>query len=91
MGGFSSSFRGGQVAAHGFEGERLLQVEVNEKTGTTKFQFDLGAVLEVRRLQRFKRNDDLWLLYKPDGCVLSVRGDGTVSHQPGITGHSLQK
>jgi hypothetical protein len=59
------------------DGQKLIRVEVDRHTGVTRFDFDLGASLEVWRLRRKDTRKDLWLLYKPNGYVLSVRGDGT--------------
>jgi hypothetical protein len=57
----------------------LKEVEVNPRTGATRFDFDLGGRLEVRRMER-NSEDDLWMLYEPNGYVLCVRGDGRYSH-----------
>ncbi len=64
------------------EGQILKEVHVNPRTGATRFDFDLGGILEVRRFER-NSEDDLWMLYEPNGYVLSVHGDGRYSHEPG--------
>jgi len=63
-------------------GQLLNEVHVNPLTGATRFEFDLGGVLEVRRFER-NSEDDLWMLYAPNGYVLSIRGDGRYSYAPG--------
>jgi len=83
VGGYSSSFRKGEKAVHVIEGQKLLRVSANAKTGATRFVFDLGGVLEVQRLRHYESDHDLWLLYKPNGYVLSVHGNGTYDHGPG--------
>ena len=83
LGGYSSTFRTGTRAADSLEGEKLLRVDVDPKTGATRFEFDLGSVLEVRRLRNYESDEDIWILYKPNGYALSVHGDGTYDHVPG--------
>lgn len=78
----SSSFRRIERALAQLEGQQLLAVDVQPKTGATRFAFDLGCVLHCRRFER-DTDDDLWTLYKPSGYVLSVHGNGTFSHHPG--------
>jgi hypothetical protein len=53
----------------------------NALANRSRFEFDLGARLEVRELDDATR--DIWSLYKPDHRVLSVRGDGFFSLGPG--------
>ena len=83
IGGFSSSFQKGKIAAHYIEGQKLVRVNVNELTGATRFEFDLGGIIDVSRLRKYEPASDLWMLYKPNGYVLSVHGDGTYDHAPG--------
>ena len=59
----------------------MMDIEVNPSTGATRFEFDLGGVLEVRRMER--SDTDIWSLFKPSGYVLSVKGDLTYAHCPG--------
>ena len=47
-----------------------------------RFIVSAGSDDDVRRFER-DSEDELWLLYKPSGYVLSVRGDGQYSHRPG--------
>ena len=63
-------------------GQILIRAQVNPQTGATRFEFDLGGLLEVRRFER-DSEDDLWILYKPNGYVLAVKGGGQHSHQLG--------
>lgn len=62
------------------DGQNLTSVEVSPTTGATRFAFDLGCLLECRRLEQ-ESDEELWLLYKPSGYVLSVYGNGTLSHR----------
>ena len=77
----SSSLRQKRGAMSDLEGQKLVDLRVDVRTGASCFTFDLGGVLDVRR---FNRGDDdhLWDLWKPSGYVLSVRGDGTYDHEP---------
>jgi hypothetical protein len=77
----SSSQRLKSLATRDLDGQKLIQVQVNPRTGATAFTFDLGSVLEVRRFER-DSSDELWTLYEPTGYCLSVRGDGTYDHVP---------
>jgi hypothetical protein len=78
----SSSARQIERAIKELDGQKLVSAVVNPETGATRFVFDLGCVLDCRR---FERNSDkeLWMLYKPSGYVLSVHGNGAVSHERG--------
>ena len=76
----SSSFRRIERAMAQLEGQKLTSVEVDPKTGTTGFFFDLGCVLRCRRFER-ETDAELWMLYKPSRYVLSIHGNGTFSHQ----------
>ena len=64
------------------EGQRLIQVRVNENTGATSFLFDLDCTVEIRRWGKNSK-DELWHLSKPNGYCLSIYGDGKYSHRPG--------
>lgn len=61
------------------DGQILTNVTVDSESGSTTFDFDLGAKLQVRSWER-KSDDELWLLYKPDNYVLTVRADGFYTH-----------
>jgi len=63
------------------EGQRLTKTVIAPVDGRTRFEFDLGATLDVRELDR-SSDSGIWNLYKPDRRVLSVRGDGTFSLGP---------
>ena len=76
----SSSNRHTAEALRSLDGQRLIDVEVGATTMSTTFVFDLDTILEVRR--RAPNDDEIWLLYEPDGYVLSVRGDGTFDREP---------
>lgn len=65
------------------DGQRLTEVSIDSITGFTEFAFDLGAKLQVRR---FTADESvIWTLYKPNGYVLGIRGDGTYTHGKGTT------
>lgn len=65
-----------QMALARLDGQRLVSVSGDSSTGATRFTFDLGAALYVRRTSR---GDDyeMWMLQAPDGRFLQVRGDGS--------------
>jgi hypothetical protein len=75
----SSSARAKDIACAQLEGQKLVDVKISPRTGSTCFAFDLGTTLEVRR-QRAGEDADIWTLYRPRGLALSVRGDGSYSH-----------
>jgi len=60
------------------DGQQLTGLEIDQHSAFTRFVFDLGAVLEVRRLDRGGQ-DDLWELLTPEDRTLTVRGNGTYS------------
>jgi hypothetical protein len=76
----SSSFRRIERAMARLEGQELASIIVQPETGATHFAFDLGCALRCRRFER-DTDEELWMLYKPSGHVLSVHGNGTFSHQ----------
>ena len=78
----SSSLKAKQKVMGFLEGQYLKNVEINNDNGCTRFLFDQGGELEVRRFEK-DSEDELWLLYKPSGYVLTVTGDGSVTHEPG--------
>jgi hypothetical protein len=77
----SSSARMKMMVMARLDGQKLKDIQVNPVSGATEFTFDLGANLRVRR---FEADDsDIWTLYKPNGYVLGVRGDGTYTYDRG--------
>ena len=75
----SSSFRRIERATAQLSGQKLASVAVEPETGATRFVFDLGCALHCRRFER-DTDAELWMLYKPNGYVLSVHGNGNLSH-----------
>jgi hypothetical protein len=77
----SSSERRISIAAEGLlDGQRLKSVAIHPRTGRTRIEFDLGAVLDIRR--RSADDDfDLWSLYEPSTFV-SVDGRGVCRMAP---------
>jgi len=80
----ASSFRRIERVIKQLDGQKLASVAVEPETGATRFEFDLGCVLHCRRLAR-NSDAELWMLYKPNGYVLSIGGDGTISHERGVS------
>jgi hypothetical protein len=78
----SSSSRKITRALVQLQGQKLTSVKVDGKTGATEFAFDLGCLLECRRFEKASE-DQLWILYQPNGYVLAVYGNGTYSFGPG--------
>jgi hypothetical protein len=60
------------------DGQKLTGFEVAERTGITRFTFDLGGVLECTNHET-QELGEMWLLYRPNGTVLTVYNDGTFS------------
>jgi hypothetical protein len=75
----STSFRKMERPAKFLDGQKLVSVTLHPETGATRFTFDLGCVLDCRRIGKDSA-DALWSLYKPNGYVLSVCGNGTIVH-----------
>ena len=69
-----------QHALTQLDGQRLLRVMIAPATGHTTLLFDLGAQLILRRQRKVA--EDIWMLYTPEGQVLTMRGDGQTSYQP---------
>jgi len=78
----ASGARVRDAVLNSLKGEKITKVRVQPNTGATQIAFDLGGLLEIHRLGRGKP-EDLWMLYKPRGLVLTVRSDGTYGHGPG--------
>jgi hypothetical protein len=80
----SSSNRRKNMAIARLDGQKLTQVTVDPRNSSTQFDFDLGGVLNVRRLSP-GYHGELWTLYNPDGFTLAVRGDGCYSYHGSTT------
>lgn len=78
----ASSIRKIEQATSELSGQKLASISIDDGTGFTRFEFDLGCELECRRFDR-ENEDELWSLYRPNGYVLSVHGNGTYRHQRG--------
>ncbi len=79
----ASSYKKKLMAMSRLNGQRITSILVDENSGATEFQFDLGATLRVRR---FENDDsDIWTAYFPNNMVLGVRGNGTYTFQYGST------
>jgi hypothetical protein len=63
------------------DGQALVSVSVDADARTT-FTFDLGCSLLT---WPYDDASEQWLLYEPDGRVLTVRADGRNSHESGAT------
>jgi hypothetical protein len=59
-------------AARELNGQKLQNVVVTARGAGTSFVFDLGAELETKP---YDRSSEQWLLYEPDGRVLTWRAD----------------
>jgi len=63
-------------AARQLQGQALIGVSVDPKSGDSRFEFDYGGRLETRR---WDRTDVQWILHSPTHRVLEIRGDGKYS------------
>lgn len=63
-----------------------MRVSYDRERVSTTFEFDLGGSL-VAEPDESERDDpsDIWSLFKHNGKVLTLRGDGMYSYQPGNT------
>jgi hypothetical protein len=80
----ATSYKQKNMALARLDGQKLIRVSVNPETSATQLDFDLGAILAIRRMG-IKSDGDIWSLYKPNGYVLSVRADGKYNDSPGDT------
>jgi hypothetical protein len=69
------SYRRIQMALARLDGQRLLHVAIDSRTGATRFTFDLEGILTVRRFGPSPPGE-LWTLYTPMHTVVTIRGDG---------------
>ena len=77
----SSSSKKMMMAFARLEGQKLSKITVNPANGFTDFNFDLGAHLTAKRLD--EDDTDIWTLYKHQGNVLGIQGNGTFTYSPG--------
>lgn len=69
-------------AAKELNGQKLLRVSFDQKSGKTIFAFDLGSRLETHP---YNKMEEQWLLFEPSGSVFVLRGDGQYAYQPDNT------
>lgn len=77
--GDSSSTRRINRAARSLAGQKLVAVSLSSRGARTRFEFDLGGVLETRP---YDRAGEQWLLYEPNGNVLVLRADRRYCYGP---------
>ncbi len=68
------------------DGQALESVEIDASNANTTFRFDLGGELSTRRAPTGTYDEepvDQWLLYQPNGDVLSLQSDGTYTTESG--------
>ena len=78
--GHSRSKAGIDRAAQELDGQALTRVAALPQPGCTRFEFDLGRVLET---QPYDEESEQWFLYDAKGYVLTMRWDGLCSYEPG--------
>ncbi len=62
-------------------GQRLVGIRVDAKNGASEFAFDLGAILQARRLEKDSASD-VWTLFDhSNGFSLGVKGNGTFTYE----------
>ena len=67
-------------AARELDGQKLVSATFDPPRGKSTFTFDLGARLET---EPYDGESVQWLLYQPDGKVLTYRADGSYSEVAG--------
>jgi hypothetical protein len=69
------------------DGQKLVDVEVGPDHGRSSFTFELGTSLQLTSEAPVdaERHLESWLLYAPDGNVLSYAVNGRYSWQAGTT------
>jgi hypothetical protein len=80
VGDWTASPRRIDRAARELNGQKLVDVRLNPRGARTRFVFDLGAELETKPYDRISEQ---WLLYEPNGHVLSWRADRMYKYGPG--------
>ena len=75
-----SSARRIDRAAQFLDGQKLSSAAVRPRGSRTRFEFDLGGVLETKPLDRTREQ---WLLYEPSGKVLALRADRKFAYADG--------
>lgn len=60
------------------DGQALTDLSIDEPA-SCRFAFDLGGSLTT---SPYDDNSEQWMLYEPDGNVLTLRADGTYCHCP---------
>ena len=83
--GDSSTRRRVTAAARLLDGQKLRRVVVSKRGARTRFEFDLGGVLETRP---YDRKSEQWMLYDPHGHVLTFRADRSHKLRSGPAGPS---
>lgn len=78
--GDSSSRLSIDMAAKYLDGQALQRAQLVRRPFKTVLEFDLGASLEI---VPYSRQDELWMLYEPEGSVLTVRADRKYSYELG--------
>ncbi|HWB53796.1 MAG TPA: hypothetical protein VG722_06375 [Tepidisphaeraceae bacterium] len=69
------------IACGRLDGQALQNVELQLDVGRSRFEFDLGGLLETGPVDG--ELHEQWMLYCPDGRVFTYRSDGAVSFGPG--------
>jgi hypothetical protein len=67
------------------DGQILKYVSVQPETGNSAFYFEFGEVLKTSPYEHLDSEGqpfDNWLLFLPDGNVLTYRADGKYSYHP---------
>src|SRR4051812_29248304 len=77
--GDSESKRSMDRAASFLDGQKLVKAWIVPREMRTVFEFDLGGTLETRP---YNRTSEQWLLYEPNGNVLTVRADRQYTYGP---------
>lgn len=79
----NTSRRGISRALKILDGQKLIDIRIDANSGNTTFVFDLGGKLVTSGYK-----DDTceqWMLYEPQGNVLSVSNNGTYSYHSSDT------
>jgi hypothetical protein len=76
---YSESHRSAiHIACDHLHGQALTDIDVNPSDGRTRFKFDLGGELLTKPYG--EELTEQWMLFDPEGQVLSVRSDGKASY-----------
>lgn len=76
-----SPYEGGvntiKATLHRLEGKKLESIDIDDKTATTIFNFDLGGKLICKRFDEWEPDESMWSMQTPAG-IYTYSANGTI-------------